>query len=125
MWLFMIGADPQGPIYKPGWIGDHVIEATLRMHEHDCISTSSVDIHRHYDVAILAMALPAGSHTTKQLRYIINTLMRQIKIVQIRYIRSTIVVHKESGHDGLCFGAMPVRVSVQGSKIMPTCMGCH
>ena len=29
MWLFMVGADPQGPIYKPGWIGDRLIEATL------------------------------------------------------------------------------------------------
>ncbi len=47
MWLFMIGADPQGPIYKLGWIGDDVLEATLWKHDCICISTSSDDIHRN------------------------------------------------------------------------------
>jgi len=60
MWLFMIGADPQGPIYKLGWIGDDVIETPLWEHDHDCISTSGDDIHRRYDVDTVAFALPAG-----------------------------------------------------------------
>ncbi len=29
MWLFMVGADPQSPIYKLSWIGDDIIEAPL------------------------------------------------------------------------------------------------
>jgi hypothetical protein len=80
MWLFMIGADPQGPIYKLSWIGDDVIEATLCQHGW-LYSTSGNDIHRHHDGAVVAMAPPAGSCITRYLHDMTNTLMRHIKIL--------------------------------------------
>jgi hypothetical protein len=96
MWLFMVGADPQGPMFKLGWIGDDVLEAILQERDCTCISTSSNDINGEYDVAVLATALPAGWCITKYLRYMTNKLMHQIEIVQIRYIRhATRVVYLE------------------------------
>ena len=91
------------------------------MHDQHCTSTSRGDIHRQYHVPMLAMSLPAGSHTTKPLRSIINTLMQRNKILQIRSVQSTKAVHKESGHDVLRSDASEVQVS----KAMPACMGYH